>query len=895
MDWVAGAHGRGLRQSSTCSKDANCQATDQCSLDSKLCSCKPGFCRCQSSKQRTCVPDIGAATTCPKGLAGPVCSGTASPKQQCQPFMRCSPSGTKCECLPGYAACGGSPALGCPISLQSDLKNCGACARKCPPNTLCQQGKCVCTPGWADCSGDLVKVNSGSALTGVLLNGCETFVWGGDAGNCNACGKSFVDANGDLGQPGGNGCESNPTANACLSVFCGANAVCCNGTCSCKTGFADQNHDLGVAGGNGCETNLTAQTFAGSTHADCGQNAFCSAGSSYCMTGFNDTNGDLGQPGGNGCEVSTSQSLSCSSAADCGPNASCTGSSCHCLAGFNDTNGDLGQPGGDGCEVSTSPVLGGSLVCGPNTNCTQPNSCVCLIGFGDANADVGVPGGDGCEQVLAISTPPPCNTTAGCGPNAYCCAGSCHCVPGYTDGNGDLGFQAATGFGDVNNDMGMPGGDGCEVNLTAPQPCATSAQCGPNAACAAGACYCLPFYSDTNGDLGQLISNGCETFVYADPCASLQCGPNAGCSSGNCTCLPGYLDVNNNLGAAGGDGCEVALSSGRLAGDQILFCGGRDASCEAALQECLGGVCTCKEGFSSCSIDGGKTSTCIPRGQCCDSSDCHPSQQCMSPNGPGGLAGNLHDCNASPLDGCETVGLNTSASCGACGATCQLGQSCLLSAAGAPWSCVADTKAFYAATLTKGPWVNERVDACRGSKLGVEQCGLLNAALFCKTQGFASAADFALAAVHDALSPDPSVTAPSDPGSTCGQRTNGAQPCFAFSYVVCSQAALPPAELADLDSQGTLYGKLNPVPLSSAKTFSTPSAWAASPSTPARTTGRRQHPQRVQPGRRTRLLHHTLPRWAGLRWSRPGRSPPVCVCDGVHVPAGRWQGDPLPL
>jgi hypothetical protein len=126
------------------------------------------------------------------------------------------------QCIDGYTEC--IPNGGGCVDTSIDLDHCGACNHPCQfanATAVCDNGTCgieACDFGYGDCDGN-------------AANGCETFLIGGDADNCGACGNS---------------CDLPHTQLT----------LCSGGACqilTCETGWG--NCDSSTA--NGCETDLS--------------------------------------------------------------------------------------------------------------------------------------------------------------------------------------------------------------------------------------------------------------------------------------------------------------------------------------------------------------------------------------------------------------------------------------------------------------------------------------------------------------------------------------------------------------------------------------------------------------------------------------------------------------
>jgi hypothetical protein len=150
-------------------------------------------------------------------------------------------------CATGFADCNGSVADGCETATGTDVGNCGACGKACPPVpggvAGCAGGQCVlagCSPGFADC--DLVasdgcesNLSQDPLHCGSCNNPCPTpqnETPGCNNGNCYAvCNQGWADCDANPA----NGCEDDinddPSNCGGCGVNCGANESCLAGVC----------------------------------------------------------------------------------------------------------------------------------------------------------------------------------------------------------------------------------------------------------------------------------------------------------------------------------------------------------------------------------------------------------------------------------------------------------------------------------------------------------------------------------------------------------------------------------------------------------------------------------------------------------------------------------------
>ena len=158
--------------------------------------------------------------------------------------------------LRGLAAVAGGGTLSLSRAANVGARRCRPIGRNCRSHADCctdycnndaNRYQCTCPPGLGDCDGDGACEADVTTLT-----------------NCGAC---------------GNDCTADQPANTIAS--------CTQGQCAyaCRAGFADCNTDLGDGGGNGCETNLNSFNTCGSCTNDCAtrEGAFtCSDGQCFC-------------------------------------------------------------------------------------------------------------------------------------------------------------------------------------------------------------------------------------------------------------------------------------------------------------------------------------------------------------------------------------------------------------------------------------------------------------------------------------------------------------------------------------------------------------------------------------------------------------------------------------
>ncbi len=304
----------------------------------------------------TCADLETDASHC--GSCGAACPEPSGGQPACVAF-EC----TLGACDSGYADCNTMPEDGCETMTSFDPFNCGACENACTfANGIpsCSSGSCAlagCVSGYEDCDGD-------------ESTGCEAQL--GTVETCTGCGDS------------------------CHTIANGTRA-CGTGGCeyACDSGFVDCNGDIGVPTGDGCETQLGTNSDCGSCGDVCSGTDVCSEGACVSSCG-----GDTPDSCATGC---TNLDTDPSNCGDCGmvctdePNSSptCESGSCSfsCDPGFGDCTGDAG------CETPLN-TISNCGTCGTDCEALFPNatvacmsgSCVqtgCDPGYADCNADAG--------------------------------------------------------------------------------------------------------------------------------------------------------------------------------------------------------------------------------------------------------------------------------------------------------------------------------------------------------------------------------------------------------------------------------------------------------------------------------------------------------------------------
>lgn len=375
-------------------------------------------------------------------------------------------------CLPGDA--NGGSGQDC-TSIESDLT-------KRVTATECSAGGCrivSCSTGYADCNG-------------VFSDGCEV----NTSTNKGHCG----------------GCTSGPTTTwdggfVCDNLYANATGTCSSSACSfnqCDTDYGDCNADANLgSAGNGCETYLVGNDAncgacgnACTTNAGTSGNVCTASSGRACSPTCSSGNwGNCDTNGANGCEANlqTAEATCGSCAISCnssiGTNqisgVDCASGSCEvdaCNSGRADCNGTFG----DGCEINTtnSSTHCGGCTSGPTTTWDGGTSCSSSIG---TNNIAGVScSSSNCNVTTCNTGRADCDGTFSNGCEVNTTSSSTHCG-GCTSG------PTTT----------WDGGVTCATKTNATRSCVTSS------------CFwtCQSGWKDSNGDLQNSTSNGCETAI----------------------------------------------------------------------------------------------------------------------------------------------------------------------------------------------------------------------------------------------------------------------------------------------------------------------------------------------------------------------------------------------
>ncbi len=532
-------------------------------------------------------------------------------------------------------------------------QNCGGCGNVCDPTVAdqCVGGRCVCGStgdvcgaGTTCCGGQCVNLASDGANCGTCGRQCgaRTSCTGGTCGCDDAA--LHGDCNGDIGAPGGNGCESDLQID---SVHCGTCAVSClddhvaTGSCSggaCVVGSCAPlwgNCDNGAA--NGCEIDLSTTSNCGGCGTSCapmhasavcnvaGSTASCGYGmcqASYASCDSNPVNGCEQLQDAGHCGLTCTN---CSSAVAHGTGLGCSGAGActfsGCASGFIDCDGATTL----GCETAEDATHCGS-------SCTNCASTV--------------------AHAMGIN----------------CTTGSCtysSCVTGFVDCTAASGCETA-------EDAGHCGG-AC-TNCTAMYPrqavgC-SAGSCAPGA-CNAGFANCTAAAGCETAEDSTHCGTSCADCTAAFPHQSV------GCSSASCvpgTCQAGWANCN-----AGAPGCETA--------EDATHCGSACTNCMMQFPHqagsCSGGSCTpgaCQSGWVSCTAAPGcetmeDATHC--GGSCVNCQTGYMNGTAACGGGVcdiGTCTGGAADCDGSAMNGCERTTAGTDGDC--CGNTCTGGTHC---------------------------------------------------------------------------------------------------------------------------------------------------------------------------------------------------------------------------
>ena len=173
-----------------------------------------------------------------------------------------------------------------------------------------------------------------------------------------------------------------------------------------------------------------------------------------------------------------------------------------CLANHKNCNGD-GKF--DGCECGPSPA----------------NCC-----------------GVGAESNFIYGNCPICSGTSSCATCPADCTKQATCDNVSHTKICSAAIGSCADCPPVTASCDLDSANGCETDLNTPDNCGSCGRsCGANTSCSAlGSCVCNAPYTDCNGDLGQPVTDGCETITNSD---HKNCG---GCNN---VCALGKACINN--------------------------------------------------------------------------------------------------------------------------------------------------------------------------------------------------------------------------------------------------------------------------------------------------------------------------------------------------------------
>ncbi|MSP61794.1 MAG: hypothetical protein EXR72_15965 [Myxococcales bacterium] len=302
------------------------------------------------------------------------------------------------KCTAGFSNCNMNSGDGCEVNTDTDIKNCGACAKMCPtgPNTQPTCIKAVC--GFAACAAPLKHCSMN------VNDGCETNT-SNDVSHCGACNA------------------------ACPNVFNGVracvNSICTVGTCNQNFADCDKNP------ANGCEIQSSndikncgacaAACALANTSQSCVAGV-CAVGT--CTAPFNNCDGNPV----NGCESSQLTDVNnCGGCAKkCAANnasVACTAGACGiamCTAPFLDCNKTFA----DGCELNGSSDLNNCGACAMKCPAIMNGVAACAAskcGIASCNA----PFADCDKQVANGGESNTSNDAKNCGGCGVVCNGAC--------------------------------------------------------------------------------------------------------------------------------------------------------------------------------------------------------------------------------------------------------------------------------------------------------------------------------------------------------------------------------------------------------------------------------------------------------------------------------------
>lgn len=538
-----------------CGNPASCKAETDAECQCGVTFCGAGQSCCDVEGLDTCVDTSRDAENCG------TCGTTCGVGERCQ-------SG-RCTCAPGLDDCDGDPSNGCESRLSVDVQNCGACGQTCGSGAVCDGGQCrtACQSGLSDCGGSCVDLQSRVQHCGACGAVCDGGNVCNGAGSCDVscqAGSGFVHCSGDCVALARDVRNCGACNQGCApGLVCDGTSVC---ALSCQPGLTDC--------GGSCYNLLGYRRHCGACGNACppgevcdgsGQCALsCQAGLSECAGNCVDLQTEFGHCGacGNVCSAGE-RCIDGACRPSCPPGQIACDGVCispqsddlHCggcnrpcndaqNAGFACIAGvcvracpdGLTDCGAAGC-VDLTRDIAHCGACGDA--CLGGESCITADGQTACSVDAGgcTAGQVECDGVC-VDTQSNRYHCDGCGQacerNEACVSGSCACVEGFDDCDGDPA-------------------NGCESNVAFdPQHCsACNAACLTHEVCGAGTCLCPEPYVACNGSCVSLND---------DPLSCGACG-NA-CGSGD-ICLNGlcyrdpvariaapFRDTNNGASAS---------------------------------------------------------------------------------------------------------------------------------------------------------------------------------------------------------------------------------------------------------------------------------------------------------------------------------------------------------
>lgn len=496
-----------------------------------------------------CTPNPGESASCDTTLSGDPCvSVSCEAVTDCDGFQPCGAcNDTTCnDPLDSTVNCGGC-GISCTVSngsptctdagggnYQCGVLTCNSGAGEvwndcddsyqngCEVNTQSSKFKCGgCLPGDANPGSgeDCTEIESNASLhvsaTQCTAGGCKIVSCATGYADCNGIFSDGCEVNTTSSDTHCGGCTAGPTTTwdggfVCDTLYENGSGNCANSVCtfdSCDADYGDCNDDADLGDvGDGCEEylvgnddNCGACGNACLTDSRTSGNACTASSNRACSpTCSNSTNfGNCDGNGANGCEaqLQTAEATcgTCNNSCNASINTNaisavnCGSGACEvltCSTNRADCNGTFG----DGCEVTTttSSTHCGGCTSGPTTTWDGGVNCTSSV---NTNSITGVSCGSGsCQVSTCAANRADCNGTFGDGCEVNTSSSATHC-------GGCSSGPTATWDGGV--------------------ACASKANASTN--CSGGSCSwtCSLGYKDTNGDLNNVSSNGCESAVVS--------------------------------------------------------------------------------------------------------------------------------------------------------------------------------------------------------------------------------------------------------------------------------------------------------------------------------------------------------------------------------------------